>query len=91
MPELTITLTSEEMEHLRKEADANGETPDSIASTAVREFLARANDAWCSELAAALAEIYRRLPPDVSPEETEADITAAAAEARELRHAARRP
>ncbi|MCC6626554.1 MAG: hypothetical protein IT340_04020 [Chloroflexi bacterium] len=93
MPQVTITLTRDEMERLRHQAAASGTTPDSVAGTAVRDYLARArvdDTAWRAELASAIAEIHRRLPPDITPDETEADISAAAAEAREERRAARR-
>jgi hypothetical protein len=89
MPQVTITLTPNEMECLRRQAAASGETPDGLAGAAVRDYLASARvanaTAWRAELAAAIAKIHRRLPLDIAPEETEADITAAAAEAREAR------
>jgi hypothetical protein len=56
---------------------------------AVRDVIDDNEDAaWRAELAAAIAAIQRRLPPDIPPEETEADITAAAAEVKEARRAA---
>jgi hypothetical protein len=93
MPQVTITLTPDEMERLKRHAAASGATPDQLAGVAVRDFLtrARADDAaWRAELAGVIAVMYQHLPPNITPEETEADITAAAAEVREARRAARR-
>jgi hypothetical protein len=92
MPQVTIILTPDEMERRQRRAAAGGETPDGVASVAVREHLARAradDAAWRAELATAIDAIHRRLPPDITPEETEADITGAAVEARAARAARR--
>jgi hypothetical protein len=93
MSQVTVTLTPDEMAHLRRQAAASGEQPADVVRAAVRVYLARAraDDAgWRVELAAAIAAIHRHLPPDIPPDETEADITAAAAEVKEARRAARR-
>ena len=92
MPKLTISQTPDEMARLKQQAAAGSETPDHLASAAVRDYLARAradDAAWREELAAAITVIHQQLPPDISPDETEADITAAAAEVKEARRAAR--
>ncbi len=92
MPELTITLTSDEMERLRQQAAASGQSIDDLAGALLRDSLARTrldDGAWRAQLGAALAALHQRLPPGISADETEADITAAAAEVKEARRAAR--
>ncbi len=92
MPQLTITLTSDEMEQLQQQAVATGQSVDHLAGAMLRDSLARTrldDAAWRAQLGAALATLHQRLPPGITAEETEADITAAAAEVKEARRAAR--
>ena len=92
MPQLTINLTSDEMEQLQQQAATTGQSAADLASVLLRGSLActRLDDAaWRAQLGAALAALHQCLPPAITAEETEADITAAAAEVKEARRAAR--
>jgi predicted transcriptional regulator len=87
----TIELDAAQVEALERLAAAERRSVDEIVQLAVSDYLARRHDwsAWGDRFDALVARIQARIPPDVTPEQIEADITAARAEVRTKRAARR--
>lgn len=84
-----IEVPNELYELLQQRAAQLQRSPEQLAAEALRRSLSPGDRAWETRLQQLLAETHER--PDLpAPEEIEADISAAAAEARELRRERRR-
>lgn len=86
----TIEVPNELYELLQRRASQLQRSPDQLAAEALRSFLRTSEGSWEARLQLLLAETHGR-PNLPAPDEIEADITAAAAEARESRRERRRP
>jgi len=89
----TIELRDEQLRELERLAARERRSVDELVQFAVGDYLARRQRDWSDwgrRWDALVADIQSRIPPDVTPEEIEADITAAAEEVRAERAAARR-
>ncbi|MBL7065192.1 MAG: hypothetical protein ISS49_13445 [Anaerolineae bacterium] len=83
-----ITLPSQLYEHLALKSQRLRRTPEEVVTDLVRRYLGGPDDRWLAEFQALLARVQARTAA-FSSDEIEADITLAAAEARELRRARR--
>jgi len=83
-----ITLPSQLYEHLALKSKRLRRTPEEVVTDLVRRYLGEPDDRWLAEFQALLARVQARTAA-FSSDEIEADITLAAAEARELRRARR--
>ena len=83
-----ITLPSQLYEHLALKSQQLRRTPEEVVTDLVRRYLGEPDDRWLAEFQALLARVQARTAA-FSSDEIEADITLAAAEARELRCARR--
>ncbi len=85
-----ITLSDVAYRSLAAEAQRLNASPDALAEQYIQEHITecQARERWRADMKALFARVQSRLP-DVPPEETEADITAARAEVKELRRARR--
>jgi len=84
-----IELPTDIYELLRHRATQLQQSPEQLAVEALRRFLITEKSDWSLRLQQLLVEVYQR-PGLPASEEIEADITAAAAETRELRRERRR-
>ena len=88
----TIELPEEQVRELEQLAAREHRSLDEVVQFAVSDYLARRRSwaDWGRHWNAVVADIRSGMPPDVTPEEIEADITAAFEEVRAERAAARR-
>ncbi len=88
----TVQLPDEQVRELERLAAEQRLSVDELVQRAVGDYLARRREwpDWGRRWDALVADIQSRMPPDVTPEEIEADITAASEEVRAERAAARR-
>ncbi len=86
-----ITVSDATYRSLAAEAQRLNASLDTLAERYLQEHLAesRTRDQWREEMKALFARVQSRLP-DLSAETTEADVTTARAEVRELHRARRR-
>ena len=87
-----VTLDAEEVQALQRIAVRDGRTVHDLVRQAVHDFVAQrdiADQEWRERLDRLVERVRSRIPPEITPEEIEADITAARAEVREA-HRARR-
>ena len=84
--EAVVTLPSDLFERLKLRSEQLARTPDELVSDWVEQYLSDTHTTWESEFEALLARVHSRTI-SVSPQEIEADITKAAAEAKEARRA----
>jgi len=75
-------------EHLALKSQRLERTPEEVVTDLVRRYLGEPDDRWQAEFQALLARVQARTAA-FSSDEIEANITLAAAEARELRRARR--
>ena len=83
-----ITLPTPLYERLAQKSRQLKRTPESVAADLLQRYL-ESDDRWQAEFRALIARVHARTAA-FSSDEIEADITLAAAEAREVRRA-RRP
>lgn len=83
-----ITLPHQLYERLALKSQQFKRTPDDVVTDLVKRYLNEFDDRWQAEFQALLARVQARTAA-FSSDEIEADITLAAAEARELRRARR--
>ncbi len=83
-----VSLSPDVYTLLRQRAQQAQTSPDAFANDALRQYLNSEERAWQHALEALIARVQARTAC-FSSEEIEADITAAAAEVRELRRARR--
>jgi predicted DNA-binding protein len=86
--EAVVTLPSDLYERLKLRSEQLARTPDDLVSDLVEQFLSDAHTDWQTEFEALLARVRSRAA-SVPSEEIEADITKAAAEAKEARRVRR--
>jgi hypothetical protein len=94
MDRTNIFLEPEQLRALKRLAAEERTSLGAIVRRAVDAYLAERGperDDWGERFDALVARVQRRLPPAVTPEQIEADITAARAEVRHARRAARPP
>lgn len=90
--EIMVSLDDNLMRRLEHLAAAQGRSVETLARSAVRQYVARQDAdeaAWRERLAALIAQIHQNLPADILPAEVDADVTAAREEVRQARRAAR--
>jgi Arc/MetJ-type ribon-helix-helix transcriptional regulator len=88
MPRTSISLDAEQMEALKRLATSDRASVAEVVRRAVAAYLAercRGRRAWGERFDALAARVQERMPADITPEEIEADITAARAEVRRAR------
>ena len=88
----TIELPEEQVQELERLAAKEQRSLDQEVQLAVSDYLARRQRDWTEwgrRWDALVADIQSRMPANVTPEEIEADITAASAEVRAERAARR--
>ncbi|MFB0535112.1 MAG: hypothetical protein ACETWR_09035 [Anaerolineae bacterium] len=83
-----ITLPSQLYERLTLRSRQLNRTPEEVLADLVQQYLSESDDRWQAEFQALLARVQARTAA-FSSDEIEADITLAAAEAKELRRARR--
>lgn len=83
-----VTLPNQLYERLLRKSQQLACPPDQVVADLVEQYLDESADRWPDELQALLARVQARTAA-FSSDEIEADITAAAAEARELRRGRR--
>lgn len=79
----TVELDEAQIAELERLAIAEHQTIDTLVRRAVDDYLARQSrdwTDWSDRLDALTSQVQSHLPPDVTTEEIEADITAARAE-----------
>jgi predicted transcriptional regulator len=88
----SIEFSDQQLHELEQVAAAERQSVAEIVKRAVSDYLARRRDSsdWGRRWDAVVEDVHSRMPSDVTPEEVEADITAASAEVREQRAALRR-
>jgi predicted transcriptional regulator len=89
----SIELSDDQLRALERLAAKERRSVDELVQLAVGDYLARRRRDWSEwgrRWDAVVADIQSGMPPDVTPEEIEADITAAFEEVRTERAAARR-
>jgi predicted transcriptional regulator len=92
MKRTTITLDDDQLRALEQLAATRRQTVDTLVHDAIDAYLQeRVEDhaGWRDEFGRLLADVASRIPPSITPEEIEADITAAREEVRQARRAAR--
>ena len=80
-----VELTDEQVRQLEQLAAKNRRSVEQIVQIAVGDYLARRDVDWAEwgrKFDALVADVQSHMPPDVTPEEIEADITAAREEVR---------
>lgn len=88
----TIELPEEQVTALEQLAARERRSLDQVVQLAVGDYLVRNGKDWSDwnrRFTAFVSDVRSRIPPDVTPEEIEADITAARAEVRAERAARR--
>jgi len=83
-----VTLPAHLYERLTLKSQQLKCTPDDVVADLVRRYLSESGDSWQAEFEALLARVHTRVAA-FSSDEIEADITLAAAEAKEVRRARR--
>ena len=88
----TVELSDDQVRELERLAAEQRVSVDALVQRAVGDYLARRRERaeWGRRWEALVADIRSRMPPDVTPEEIEADITAASEELHAERTAALR-
>ena len=88
----SIEFSDQQLHELEQVAAAERQSVAEIVKRAVSDYLARRRDwsDWGRRWDGVVDDVHSRMPSDVTPEEVEADITAASAELREQRAALRR-
>ncbi len=89
----SIEFRDEQLRELERLAAEERRSVDELVQFAVGDYLVRRRHDWSEwgrRWDALVADVQSRMPADVTPEEIEADITAAAEEVRAERAAARR-
>jgi Arc/MetJ-type ribon-helix-helix transcriptional regulator len=92
MQRIAIRLEDDQLDTLRKLAAADRRSVSSLVRHAVTTFLAEKREdgaVWGSQLDRLMARIQEQVPRDVTPDEIEADITAARVEWKQARRVAR--
>jgi len=84
----TVSVYPDVYSLLRQRAQQAHTSPDALANEALRQYLGLEEQTWQQALESLIARIQARTA-EFSSEEIEADITAAAAEVKELRRAHR--
>jgi hypothetical protein len=85
-------LDEDTFRNLERVAAAEHRPIDDVVRDAVRSYLAQrtvTDDEWRARFEALVERIQSRIPPDVTPEQIEADVAAAVAEVRQARRARR--
>ena len=80
-----IDLTDDQLKQLEQLAVKNRRSVEEMVQIAVGDYIARRTvdwDEWGRQFDALVARVQAHMPPDVTPEEIEADITAAREEVR---------
>ncbi len=93
MRRTNIYLDENQLQALKRLAVTEDQSVAAVVRDAVDAYLKdRASDdvAWSKELKQLLERVQSRIPPDITPDEIEADITSAREEVRQARRAARR-
>ncbi len=87
----TIELPEEQVQELERLAAEERRSLDQVVQFAVSDYLARrqSRSEWAKRLEDAVERIRRDIPPDITPDEIEADVTAAWEEYRAERAAQR--
>jgi predicted DNA-binding protein len=83
-----ITLPEHLYERLMSKSQQLKRTPDDVVADLVRRYLSESDDSWQAEFVTLLARVHARTGT-FSSDEIEADITMAAAEAKDARRARR--
>lgn len=84
-----ITLPNQLYERLAQKSQQLNRTPEAVVTDLVQQFLSEADDRWQTEFQALIAQVQTRTIAHPAGE-IEADITVAAAEARDLSRKPRR-
>ena len=86
-----IELEAEQLNELERLASEDRRTVDELVQIAVGDYLARRHDRsdWSKRLNAAVSQIRAAIPTAVTPDEIEADVSAAWADHRTARSAHR--
>jgi Arc/MetJ-type ribon-helix-helix transcriptional regulator len=89
--ERTIDLPEDQLRELERLASTEHRSVDEVVQFAVGDYLARrqGRSDWAKRLEAAVDGIRKVIPPGVTPDEIEADVTAAWEEYRAERAAQR--
>jgi hypothetical protein len=93
MKQLTLLLKERDLRALMRAAANEGVTIEEIAQRAIHDYLttrSTPDPEWQRRFDAVIARIQSRIPPEITPDEIEADISAARAEVREARRASGR-
>jgi predicted transcriptional regulator len=92
MNQTTVVLDDDQVRALEHLAAARQQSIETLVRDAIDAYLrVRETDdvRWRGEFGRLLADIAARIPPEITPEEIEADITAAREEVRQARRASR--
>ncbi len=75
----TIELSEDQLRKLEKLAASEQRTLDEVVQFAIGDYLARrqGRSAWAKRFGEAVEQVRAGIPPDVTPDEIEADVTAA--------------
>jgi hypothetical protein len=90
MAGVKVVLADGDLRALERLAAVEGSTIERLVQQAVRDYLARYAEPdpdWQRRFDDLIARIQNRIPPEIGPEEIEADVNAALAEVREERRA----
>jgi predicted DNA-binding ribbon-helix-helix protein len=90
MQHADVALEDAQYQTLQRIAREDGVSVSDLVQRVIEEYLEQRRRAALAKLDAAVAELRAHLPTDLTPEEIEAEITAAREEVREERRAARR-
>lgn len=93
MHRTNIYLDDEQLRLLKHVAAADGSSMADVVRHAVDLYLARRfadEEQWHERFARLISRVQQRIPPEISPDEIEADITAARGEVRQAHRATRR-
>jgi hypothetical protein len=85
---LTLVLPEHDLHALKRAAANESVTVEEIAQRAIRSYLATRSTpdpVWQRRFDEVIARIRSGIPPEITPEEIEADVSAARAEVREAR------
>jgi hypothetical protein len=91
--QLTLELEEHDLRALKRAAANEGATIEEVAQRAIHEYLATRvapDPEWQRRFDEIIARIQSRIPPEITPEEIEADVSAARAEVREAQRASGR-
>lgn len=93
MRRTNVYLDEDQLRALKRLAAEEDQSVAAIVRDAVDIYLikrAKSDAAWHEQMNALLDRVQSRIPPGITPEEIEADITAASEEVRQARRASRR-